>query len=301
MAALIEIKTRIQSTDDTKKTTRALELVAASRMKYFQKRALATRSYSETLVENLAALEGQIEHLPFSEKRSGNKKLFVLITSDKGLCGSLNQQLIKRLFTSDMWKNLSEEDRVLITIGKKSTEAAKKFKVKPLASFQSIGEDITPLSSFKLIDAILDVWNKGEVAEVVLVSPHYVNPFESHVTFKTFLPFSTEMARTHLKWYKKKGEGDVVTPSPNTGYLEPGSDELVKRLSTQLVHLLFIEAFYELKAAEYSSRMIAMKKATDAAQELLEELTRSYNRARQASITQQLAELVGATESVKEE
>lgn len=297
MASLIEIKSKIQSTSDTKKTTRALELVAASRMKYFQKKALAARSYAHTLVDNLGALEKDFDHLPFAQKRDGNKKLFVLITSDKGLCGSLNSQLIKKLFTSEDWKKSTNP--LLITIGKKAAEAARHHNITPHKSFQSIGEDITPHSSFSIIDSIIDVWGMDDISEVVLISPHYVSPFESHVTFKTFLPFSTEMAQSHLKWYQDVKDEETVQVRKNTGvYFEPSREELVDQLAAQLVHILFVEAFYELKASEYSSRMVAMKKATDAATEMLDDLNLSYNKARQGVITQQLAELVGATESM---
>lgn len=293
MPFLTEIKSRLQSTQDMKKITQALELVAASKMRYFQKKALSTREYAWSLLDVLNMAEGTLEGHTFAEKRDNDGVLFVLVTSDKGLCGSLNLELSRKLFNSPLWKNTPKESRHIITIGKKSYESVLRNGVRPERHFLGLGEDLSPISALGVVQSITDLWDKGEISKVVLVSPHYVSPFESHVTFKTFLPMNKDMISTHLEFSKDKKQKEF---SGDVDYIEPDEATIRKKIIEQMLLILFLQAFYELKASEYSSRMVAMKKATDAAGDIIYALSLEFNKVRQAIITQQLAELAGAME-----
>lgn len=304
MAFLVEIKKKIESVQNTRKITKAMELVAASRMRSFQRKAVGTRGYAWNLLDALAPHYASVRETTWGQTREGKLPvLFVIMTSDKGLCGSLNQQLLRTLWRSETWNALPPEERLLITIGRKSTEAAIHAGIQPVKQFEGVRETLDPLSSLKLIEKIVGYWTRGECREVIIVSPHYVNPFLFHPTMKRYLPFSQEMAEAHLHWGNVQ-EGVTpaallhsgkapTSPKEIPSFLEPSPEALVERLVHQLVQSIFLQAFYELKASEYSSRMVAMKNATEAADKRLQEFTHEYHKIRQNAITQELAELVG--------
>ncbi|MBP6944725.1 ATP synthase F1 subunit gamma [Patescibacteria group bacterium] len=298
MPFLVEIKKKIGAVQNTRKITKAMELVAASRMKQFQRKAVGTRSYAWGLLDALQQDVASLQETVFGERRETGKVLFVILTSDKGLCGALNQQLIRTLWRSERWKALAPHERALITIGKKSFEAATHAGITPLERFEGLSEQMTPVKALAVIDKILGYWERGEVKEIVLVSPHYVNPFVFHPTLKTYLPFTSDMIETHGVW-RGDGASAVVPEAMPVDFHEPSKERVSEALAIQLIETLFLQAFYELKATEYSSRMVAMKNATEAADEMVRSLTLSYNKARQGAITQQLAELTGGSLAIE--
>ena len=301
MSSIIAVRKKILSTKATKKITQAMELVAANKMKFFERRALSARAYAWDLLRGLKASSAVFENLSYSEKRIEGKTVFVLITSDKGLCGSLNQKLINLLFSSEKWKDTPEDERVLITIGKKSSDAAKREGISVAEKFDGISETMNSLDALKVAGAIVKFWDEGSAREVVLISPHYVNPFTTHFTEKTYLPFTGEMIETHLKWsdLEERQHLEEMCETYSGTILEPSEERMASLLAHQLIETLFVQVFYELKAAEYSSRMVAMKNATDSADDIIENLTREYNKTRQAVITRELAELSAAGEAMK--
>jgi len=291
MASLIEVRGKISSITNTQKITQAMQLVAASRMKGFQHKALSIRRYTEGLLHLLAKHQHSIEQLSFAESRLEGKDMFILVTSDKGLCGAMNNRLIKSLFRSEIWANVSESDRLLITIGRKSYDAARSNNVHVAKSFQNLPEDLDAPSALEIVDEIIGYWDRKEVKRVYFIAPHYINPFTFETPIRLYLPFSNELLSSH---------GLAVSEEPYaTPVEEPDGDRLNEQLSSQLAHMLFVQAFFELKATEYSSRMVAMKNATDAAGEFAKSLTLDYNKARQAKITQELAEISGAVAAMQ--
>jgi F-type H+-transporting ATPase subunit gamma len=296
MPFLTEIKERIGSTNDTKKIAQSLQLVAASKMKGFVRKALSSRAYATGLLETLRlTVTDPSSEIGLAEKRTKGGHVFVLVTSDKGLCGSMNQRLIRHLFEGELWKNTPPKERLLVTIGRKGTDAAKRLGIQPAIQHPGIGEDITPLDALRIIDGILNLWYDKVAKKITLISPHYVSPFINHPTSKTYLPFSIDMIASHLQWhYDKEVTIDEATPP----LYEPDIERVISSLTLQIIETLFLESFYELKASEYSSRMVAMKKATDSATDLISELTLEYNKARQAAITQQVSELATASEAM---
>ncbi|MCR4256617.1 MAG: ATP synthase F1 subunit gamma, partial [Candidatus Uhrbacteria bacterium] len=286
MAFLIDIKKKIQSVQGTRKITQAMELVAASRMKGFQRKALASRAYAGALVAGLDEARVSWGELSFSEAREKGKTLFVVVTSDKGLCGSLNQQLIRALLREPRWNALGEGDKLLFTIGRKSFEAVHARGIPVEKRFEGLKEDMRPLDALAIVHEIVSLWDSGEVREVLFVEPEYVNAFTTHVLVKQYLPFGPEMIESHLaKEPPDRRHLQTASASEPELFFEPTREILIERLAEQLLEALFSQAFFELKASEYSSRMVAMKHATEAAGDMIKALTREYNKARQGAIT----------------
>ena len=271
-----------------------MQLVAASKMKVFQRKSVSVRAYTLRLLESLRLCGASLPETPWAQERKEGKVLFVLLTSDKGLCGAMNGKLIRTLGRSEEWKGLSNDQRELVAVGKKSMEAARTEGVEPIATFPGLQEELTPLEALKVIDVILTRWLSGEVKRVVLIAPEYVNPFVFEVHTRTYLPLTTDLALERLHGELKERD-DLA---PEAALFEPSQEEAVARIAEQVVQSLFTEAFYELKATEYSSRMVAMKKATEAADDRIKQLTNVYNKARQGAITQELSELAAANEAM---
>lgn len=307
MPFLAEIKKNISTTQSTKKITQAMQLVAATKMKFFQREGMNSRRYAWNLLEGLKMCHQSIQDLSYAQKREHGKVLFVFITSDKGLCGSLNVRMINTLFKSKRWLDVPEDERMLFTIGKKGYDTALRKGIKVEKNFPEVSEYLDPLHALTIINVIIDFWNKELVKEIILVSTHYVNPFTSIPSLKTYLPFSLEMIKDHLRWREHDISDERITLTPDEAakdqliFFEPTLERVVQILATQLVQALFLQAFYEFKASEYSSRMVAMKKATEAADEMIHLLTLQYHKTRQAIITQQLCELASGSEAVTEE
>lgn len=297
MPFVVELKERLSATQDTQKITQSLQLVAANKMKGFVKKALSVRAYAWNLLDILAGFENEQEmfssnfFVPINEDAPA---LFILVTSDKGLCGSLNQKIIRYLFDSSRF--LSEKKPQIVTIGKKAAEAVRKKGIEPILTFEGVKENLTPYESLAIIEPIIKLWTEGVCSKVYLISPHYINPFLSHPTIKTYLPLSKGMATSHFNHRVQK-------PSLSEEYVayEPSKNTIVDKLERMIVEAIFLQAFYELKASEYSSRMVAMKKATESSSEVIEFLKLELNKVRQGVITQQLSELATASEAMEEE
>lgn len=296
--SLIEIKNQIKSTKNTRKITKAMQLVAASKMKRFQKVAESSKAYSRGLLDTLSLTHRSIADTSFGSANEGaDKELFVLLTSDKGLCGAMNAKLIRTLFKGDAWNDLADDKRTLITVGRKSTESARAQGRPADKSFTGTPEQMQPMDAIEIVDDILEYWDSGAYKKVHLISPWYVNAFTFHAKQNTFLPLTEEVLNQQLQ-DPETGEMWVREYEADAAYFEPDRDTVAAELALQIVQSLFIESFYQLKATEYSSRMVAMKKATEAADDQIKLLTAKFNKARQAAITRQLAELAAASDAM---
>ncbi len=292
--SLLEIRKRIGSVKNTRKITKAMQLVAASKMRQFQKRAVTARRYVWDLIDLLE--ENILVQSSYTERREKGQVLFVLYTSDKGLCGSLNTKLINGLFRSERWNSLTESERMLVTIGKKGTDFARNNKFHVDKHFIGVPEKMNNVEALKLVDELLGFWRSGEAKEIIFVAPHYKNSFTFYPVLKTLLPFTREMVESNIGTEENKHRRHKK-PDELMIY-EPSKELVVSRLHEQVVSSLFMESFLELKASEYSSRMMAMQSATDAADKITAALSLQYNKARQQAITQEIAELVGASAAI---
>ena len=303
--SILEIKKKMSGVQNTRKITKAMELVASSKMRQFQKKAVSARAFAWDLFKVLHQNLEVDSQNTYTEKRKTGKTIFVLYTSDKGLCGPLNTKLINALFRSNKWNDLKEDQRQLITIGKKSQGYAENNKIPVLKYFEGIPEKISNLEAIKVVDSILDQWNNQDVKEVIFIAPHYKNSFTFYPVMKTFLPFSEEAIKSNL--HVEEDEVEAMEEeekesqlSNNSMLFAPSQEHVLERLYEQIVQAMFLQSFLELKASEYSSRMIAMQNATEAADKITMQLKRIYNKARQQSITQEIAELIGASMALEE-
>ncbi len=288
--SLLEIKKKISGVKNTRKITKAMQLVAASKRIQFQKKAVSTREFVAkqlcVLANNMSADSKSI----FTEHRKSGYTAYVLYSSDKGLCGALNTKLINCLFRSEEWKNTAESEKKLVVIGNKAKTAANSRDIAILKSFVKISEAMSELEALELVSEIISIYLDPKCKQVKIVAPHYKNSFTFYPVIKTFLPFSEEMLETHI------GSMELEITPKNHDFMifEPSAEVVLDKLYQQIVQALFLQALYELKASEYSSRMIAMKNATDSADKIIKNLTLDLNKARQAAITQEIAELAGA-------
>ena len=288
--SLLEIKKKIGGVKNTRKITKAMQLVAASKRMQFQRKALSTRDFVRAQLSVLNQNLGADSESVYTQNRSKGYTAFVLYSSDKGLCGALNNKLIKGLFDSREWLDLPESDRKLIVIGKKALDAANSRKIPVDKSFTRLSENMSEIQALEIVSELISVYMDPACKEVKLIAPHYKNSFTFYPVVKTFLPFSEDMLQTHL------GAMEMELESKDTDFMlfEPSSELVLDKLYEQISQALFLQALYELKASEYSSRMIAMKNATESADKIIKNLTLDLNKARQAAITQEIAELAGA-------
>lgn len=295
---LLETKKKITSFKGTRKMTKAMELVAASKMRSFQKRVGSSRAFAWDLVHLLQSNFTAFTDHPLLTVRDKGPTLFVIYTSDKGLCGGLNSSLEKALFNSKEWRDCAPEDRLLITFGKKSYTYAQYNHIPVELHYENVSEQMTTVDALAYVHAILDIWEKKTCRKVYMVTPFYKNPFVYYPQIQTFLPLTLPGLSTLL--------GPEPKPNPHfqlkTDYMlyEPSAKVVAETLIDQLVFSVFFTAFLELKATEYSSRMVAMKNATDATNRILDHLTLTLNKARQQSITAELADLVNSSEAVSQ-
>ena len=277
MANTLDIRRRIRSVKNTAQITRAMQMVAASKMRRAQAAALAGRPYQEALDRVLRALHGKVDPLenPLLEERLVQRELIVVISTDKGLCGPLNTNLFRELATVDSSK------AGFVTVGKKAVQFLARTRRQLLADFPT-GEtprfrEIRPIASF-----CSEQFLNREIDQVRVLYPKFVNTLNQQATFYRLLPIApAEITR------EEKGTSGNFVFEPNE-YVVLGA-VLPHYLSYQIYQMVL-----DARASEHSARMVAMKNATDNAKQIVKDLTLEYNKVRQASITTELLEITTA-------
>jgi len=279
MAQIREIKKRIRSVSNTKKVTHAMELVAAAKMRKSQIAALASRPYEMTLKEVLRELEKNpnVSH-PLLKINEAQKEMVILVTSDRGLVGGLNVNLFREITKADL------KDAKFVTVGTKAKNFAAKTGHDVIASFGS--EEISHLELARSLSkiAVTSFLNK-EVNKVSVFYSRFQSTVTQVPTFIQLLPINLEKAAGEEAPAQKDSQNMLFEPNLN------------KILASILPHHLLTTIFQILldsKASEHSAQMIAMKNATDAANDLIDDLTLTYNQARQEAITKELLDIVTA-------
>jgi F-type H+-transporting ATPase subunit gamma len=276
MASQRDIRRRIRDVGRIKQITRAMQFVAASKLKRAQDSTLAARPYSEKIDEvlsDLAAVLAADEH-PLLSRREGGKRLLVLITSDRGLAGPLNTNTIR--FVA---RTITEHtgDLAVVSVGRKGRDAMRRARVPLEAHFAGYGDrpafaDIIPLSRL-----ISDGFVSGEFGQIDIVYPRFVSTLVQRPTLDTLLPV-------------EPSEDTEGIPG-NQFIFEPNPGAVLEQLLPRYVATRLYQAVLEAKASEESSRMVAMKNATENADDLIEEYTLAYNKVRQANITREMIEI----------
>jgi F-type H+-transporting ATPase subunit gamma len=287
MAGSKEIRTQIKSVENTRKITRAMEMVAASKMRKAQERMRAARPYAEKIRQvaaHLSRANPEYKH-PFLIKRDTVKAIgIVVITSDKGLCGGLNTNLL-RLLVGQM-KTWEDEGKKLhaCAIGNKGFGFISRLGVNIKSHLIGLGD--TPHLE-KLVGAVkvmLDAYVAGEVDAVYIAYNHFVNTMKQEPRIEQLLPLSGEQL----------GAADGIWD-----YIyEPESRVVVDELLVRYIESLVYSGVTENMASEQSARMVAMKAASDNAKNVINELKLVYNKARQAAITKEISEIVGGAAAV---
>ena len=291
MAGTKEIRTKIKSVQNTRKITKAMEMVAASKMRRAQERMRNARPYSEK-VRNIAANLGKAnpEYRPaYLVEREVKNAGVIVVTTDKGLCGGMNTNVLRAL--TNTMKDLDSKGVSLscTPIGMKGFQFLNRIKAKIVSHVTQMGD--TPHLE-KLIGAIkvqLDAYENGEVDAVYLAYTKFINTMKQEPVVEKLLPLSSEKLTQTTDEAREYGWDYLYEPDPQSVV-----DELLKRY----VEALIYQAVAENMASEQSARMVAMKAASDNAKNVIGELQLVYNKTRQAAITKELSEIVGCAAAV---
>ncbi len=285
MANLKDIRTRIQSVGSTMQITNAMKMVSAAKLKKAQDAIEKMRPYAEKLTELLSGLSAGLDKDmggAYAEQREVQKVLLVPITSNRGLCGALNTNIIKA--TIDLIENDYQEKEVAImTIGKKAyDQLSKKYKI--IANKSIVFDDLTYENVAEIAQSIMDDFADKKYDKVVLVYNSFKNAATQIVKKEQFLPIQTEEQTSNVVL-------DYI--------YEPSQQEIVLELIPKSLKTQFYKAIRDAWASEHGARMTSMHKATDNAKEMRDELTLQYNKARQAVITGEILEIVSGAEALK--
>jgi F-type H+-transporting ATPase subunit gamma len=288
MAGAKEIRSKIASIKNTQKITRAMEMVAASKMRKTQERMRASKPYANKIyevVKHIARAASEYRH-PFMASREIKRVGLIVVTSDRGLCGGLNANLLREAISAmRTWKNINQ-DIDLCVIGRKGQAFFKRVGGQVIASVDHLGDTPGVSDLLGVVKVMLDAFYKGEIDALHVVYNEFVNTMTQTPTVKQLLPLPT-------------AEEDSKMLGHHWDYIyEPDAKELLDELLERYIELQVYQAVVENIACEQAAKMIAMKSATDNAGDLIKEFQLAYNKARQAAITQELAEIVGGAAAI---
>ena len=287
MAVGREILTKIKSVENTKKITKAMEMVAASKMRKAQNLMQATRPYAlkmRSVIGHLANAHSEYKHPYLSERQTVQRVGFIVISTDRGLCGGLNINLFKAALAE--MRQWSERDIGidLVTIGKKSRSFFKRFGGNLVGEVSGLGDKPRMEDLIGAIKVMLDAYIEGHIDRLLMVENSFVNTMTQSPTVTTLLPLVAD---------------DNPDIKHHWDYLyEPDAHEVLDALLMRYIESLVYQGVVENIACEMAARMVAMKSATDNAGELIGELRLIYNKARQAAITQEISEIVAGAAAV---
>ena len=283
MASLRDIKLRIKSVNSTRKITKAMEMVSASKMKRAQQMAIKGRPYMSKLQEiiaNLLALpEPKLTHPLLKATKQVKNVGYVFITANRGLCGSYNTNVIKAML--EILRTRSHKETVL-TVGKKGRQAMERIGKKVVADFEQIGDKPKLADTLGISRVVVDDFLSGKLDEVHLVYNHFYSTISQKPVTIKLLPVEITVDASN-----KKQATDYIF-EPNKELL---LDELLKRYVENMVYQTVLESL----ASEHSARMMAMKTASDNAKDIISSLTLHYNKERQAKITKEILEVVAGS------
>ena len=285
MASIKILRRRIRSIQGTAKITRAMEMIATAKLRRTQQQALAGRPYSEKIRQVIAnlAIEPQVKGgiPPLLAKREVNKIYIIHMTTDRGLCGGLNTNLNR------MVGRFVLEQKVpvtLITVGRKGRSFARNSGLNIYAEFSGLGDRATVRETLPISEIVVEDYSKGAVDLVYLAYPHFVSTMVQKPTMEVLLPI----------------EPATIPPGQIGEYIyEPNASAVLNQLLPRFVEMQVYHGVLELIASEQSARMVAMRNASEAAQDMIESLTLTLNKARQESITKEISEITGGAEIFK--
>ncbi len=301
-----EIKNRIKSVKSTKKITKAMELVAASKMKRAVSSTLASRlyaSYSWEVLTSIALDKEKITHPLFTEREKTNGKvqnvLLILITSNRGLCGAYNAQIMKRVLflLRDQNENINIS---VVAVGKKGDNMMRRIGKNIIASFFEIPDNTSLRDIVPISELAINEYNLLHYDKVLVAYTDFLSVISQKPNIKQIIPIS----KTNLKeMIDALGENKETTKENKTDIItdylfEGNKDVFIETLAKELIRMQIYQMFLESNASEQSSRMLAMKNASDAAGDMIDDLTLMFNKARQSNITREISEISAGMASV---
>ena len=288
MANLKEIRNRISSVKSTMQITSAMKMVSAAKLKRAQDAIIRLRPFASKLRDILENVSGTLDlsENKYAEKREENRVLIVAITSNRGLCGGFNNNIVKKVqfLMNDTY---AQSDVKVFCLGKKIKDIIKKtdryFITEELAPLEDVLLDLTFEKTGLIVDQIMKLFVDKEFDKIVVVYNRFLNTANQTVEVESFLP----------------NEASVGSANTATDYIfEPGKEEIVSELIPKSLKTQLFKSLLDSTASEHGARMTAMHKATDNASEIKKNLTLSYNKARQAAITNEILEIVGGAEAL---
>jgi len=286
MAGAKEIRTKIKSIQNTQKITKAMAEVATSKMRRAQARMLAARPYAKDIRRTIGHMtQASLQyHHPFLEEREARRVAYLVVSTDRGLCGGLNMNLFRAVVREARgWRSRGVEVEFAV-IGSKAAVFFKRLGSRPLAQASQLGDKPHLDQLIGPIKVLLDAYRDGSIDRIVLVANQFVNTMSQKPLMQQILPVEPI-------------ETDAL--ANNWDYLyEPDSMDLLDYILVRYAESLVYQAVVENGACEQAARMVAMKSASDNAGEIINDLQLAYNKARQASITKELAEIVGGAAAV---
>lgn len=292
MANTITLKRRITSVKNTKQITKAMELVAASKMRKAQDYARHGRDYrqaSYSLLTRLSKLT-DVEAHPLFEKRDVKTRLYIIVSSNRGLAGAYNSNILRmltRAIRADRDQKIASQ---VVSIGKKGAQFARRLEgVKLIAAYDGFDDQPEPRTVRAILDSVAEMYRSKSVDDVQLLFTEFKSNLVQEASSLALLPARFEPS-----------EVEVNEPGLESTTFEPSIEAVLNNVTIRLLEVQLWQALLESIASEHSMRMLAMKNATDNATDLISDLTLAFNTARQAAITQELAEISGGVEAIQQ-
>ena len=284
-----EIRTKIKSVQNTRKITKAMEMVAASKMRKAQERMRAARPYSERirrLAANLSQASVTDYRHPFLVKPASVKRIgLIMVTTDKGLCGGLNTNVLRQgMNTMRQWQKDGATDITVTCIGNKGLGFMQRLGAKVVSHVTHLGDTPHLEKMIGPIKVMIDAFQAGELDAVHIAYTRFINTMKQEPVMEQLLPLTGERLGA------KEGNWDYL--------YEPDAQTVIDDMLVRYVEALIYQSVAENMASEQSARMVAMKAATDNAGNVIKELQLVYNKARQAAITKEISEIVGGAAAI---
>lgn len=288
---LVAIKRRIKSINNTKKITKAIGLVSTSKLRKIRKRLELNNYYYNALDEIMKSMlsdkellsDDEIKENIFFSSNNSPKKLYIVFTSDSGLCGGFNVNIINKAMEYVLE---DRENSILITVGKKGRIYLKRFKLQSVAEYVEIPDIPTLKDAKTILNKALELYSKGEVGEINIIYAKFISAVKQEPKFKKLLPLNVNNIELN--------KNEEISRE-----YEPNKEEVLKKISELYLKQTILNLMMNSKTSEQLARMTAMSGASKNSDEILDKLNLQYNRIRQSNITQEISEIVGGSQAQK--
>ncbi len=305
MASGKEIRSQISSIKNTQKITKAMEMVAASKMRKAQERMAASRPYAEKMIDvvrHLAQAQTEYKH-PYLIDRDVKRVGYIVISSDKGLCGGLNTNVFKETVHSMKDWHEQEIEIDVCVIGSKAGGFFRRIGGNVVSKIEHLGDEPSIEDLIGSVKVMLDAFNEGQIDRLFVIFNKFVNTMTQQPIVAQMLPIGESQAEANAKSKARYHELSEDESNANMKYhwdylYEPDAEEVIDALLIRYIESLVYQGVVENMACEMAARMIAMKSATDNAGDMIDDLQLVYNKSRQAAITQELSEIVAGAAAV---